>query len=91
MNRTWRPMTPTVGMYEPAANCPLCRGKGTFYDDSGENDPAMVRCYCVDYGTPPPRQTHCVRCVSEARGLKAAVSCQWCKAGEHRLCEEHKQ
>ena len=67
--------------------CPLCAGKGEVYDPEAEG---MLLCFCREYGTPPKHETHCVRCVSEGRGLDAAVACQWCHEGSHKLCEAHR-
>ena len=73
--------------FSAAPGCPMCAGKGEVYDPEAEG---MLLCFCRQYGIPPKHEPHCVRCVTEARGLIASISCQWCKPGDHRLCEAHK-
>lgn len=74
--------------FQAVSDCPLCAGKGEVYDDEAEG---WLLCFCREHGKPPRQpQTHCLRCVSEARGFNAAVACQWCTPGSHSLCEAHK-
>ena len=77
----------SAARFSAAPGCPMCAGKGEVYDDEAGG---MLLCFCREYGIPPKHQPHCVRCVAEARGFEAAVACQWCKEGDHRLCEAHR-